>query len=86
MGRDIPRTRRLRYPIHTEVAPGTRAKTMVRKVTYHGKLCLYEHENALQRSQDPKQKQEMRGQTKAQVENSSRETAAMGVTNMCLRP
>ena len=33
-----------------------------------------------------KQKQEMRGQTKAQVEKSSRETAATGVTNMCLCP
>ena len=31
-----------------------------------------------------KKKHEMRGQTKAQVENRSRETAATGVTNMCL--
>ena len=30
-------------------------------------------------------KQKMRGQTKAQVENHSRETADTGVTNMCLR-
>ena len=28
----------------------------------------------------------MRGQTKAQVENRSRENAATGVTNVCLRP
>ena len=33
-----------------------------------------------------KNKHEMRGQTKAQVENRSRETAATDVTNMCLRP
>ena len=33
-----------------------------------------------------KNKHEMRGQTKAQVENHSKETAATGVTNMCLRP
>ena len=55
-------------------------------IAYHGMPCLWEHENTLQRSQDPKQKQEMRGQTKAQVENRSRETAATGVTKMCLRP
>ena len=30
-----------------------------------------------------KKKHEMRGQTKAQVENRSRETAATGITNMC---
>ena len=32
-----------------------------------------------------KNKHEMRGQTKAHVENRSRETAATDVTNMCLR-
>ena len=58
---------------------------MGRKVAYHGMPCLWEHENALQRSQDIK-KQEMRGQTKAQLKNRSREIAATGVTNMCLRP
>ena len=41
---------------------------MGRKVAYHGMPCLWEHENALQRSQDIK-KQEMRGQTKAQLKN-----------------
>ena len=58
---------------------------MCPKVAYHGMPCLWEHENALQRSQD-KKTYEMREQTKAQVENRSRETAATGVTNMCLRP
>ena len=52
---------------------------MCRKVAYYGMPCLWEHENALQRSQD-KKKHEMQGQTKAQVENRSRETAATGVT------
>ena len=52
---------------------------MGRKVTYHSMLCLWKHENALQRSQDPKQKQKMRGQTKAQVENRGGVTAATGV-------
>ena len=33
-----------------------------------------------------KKNHEMRGQTKAHVENRTRETAATGVTNMCLRP
>ena len=32
-----------------------------------------------------KTKQDLPGQTKAQVENRSRETAATGVTNMSLR-
>ena len=41
-------------PLHMEVAPSTRAKTMCRKVAYHGMPCLWEHENALQRSQDKK--------------------------------
>ena len=61
---------------------------MGRKVAYHGMPCLWEHENALQRSQDIK-KQEMRGQTKAQLKNRINycgEIAATGVTNMCLRP
>ena len=42
------------------IRPSTRAKTMGPKVAYHGTPCLWEHENALQRLQDPQKARDAR--------------------------
>ena len=52
----------------------------------HGITACLAYGSMKMRHKEARIKKEMRGQTKAQVKNRSRENAATGVTNMCLRP